>query len=197
MTATPAIALPASSTGCTSAFVRHFGVDAQQRLGAGQPEQQPAVVDEEAPAVDAIAAQDGPPGDFGRVRGIEDRLDRRVRAGLQVEVEPLVEVLSGDGEDVARSSSEGRLPGRGHVVEEEEPGEDAVALRQVPAEAVAAALFAADQRVLLHHQRADVLEADGRLDARRRRSASPAWRAMFVVVTDFTTGPRSPRSPSR
>ena len=57
----------------------------------------------------------------------------------------------------------GLLAGAGDEVEHVEAGEDAVAFGDVAAEAVAATFFAADQRIGLHHLRAEELEADLRL----------------------------------
>ena len=56
------------------------------------------------------------------------------------------------------------LAGAAHHVEQVEVRQDAVALGHVTAKRIAAALLAADQAVVLHHRRRDVLEADARID---------------------------------
>src|SRR6185503_14655077 len=114
--------------------------------------------------VGAVAALDRPPRDLGRVCRVQYGFDASIRTRLELEVEPLVEVGSGYREHVFQEFRRA-LSGCGDGVEQKQAGEDAVSLRQMPAEAVPSAFLAADERVTFHHQRADVLKADWRLDA--------------------------------
>src|SRR3954462_6345697 len=76
-------------------LVRSLRVDAQQGLGAAGAYQQPAAFKLEAVAVQRVALEQLAPGD--RVRsGRDDALEDRITlAGLQMNVDAVVEVLAG------------------------------------------------------------------------------------------------------
>ena len=82
--------------------------------------------------------------------------------GSQVDVQAIVVVRAYLGVELLKQGR-GALPALNHEVQEEQAGDDAVALRQVAAHGVAAALLAGYQGVHLHHLRAEELEAHRRL----------------------------------
>src|SRR6185437_7146058 len=146
-------------------LVFEFGVDPQQRLGAGKPEKQEAALDEKSPTIGAVRAEHWLSGDDGWARRVKDCLDTCVRAWLQFEIQPLVKMRAGNREHFFEQLGR-RFAGERDVIEQKQPGQDAVAFRQVAPKAVAATLFATYECVFAHHDRPNVLEAHRSLDAR-------------------------------
>ncbi len=89
-------------------------------------------------------------------------LDGGALGAVEDDVEAVVVVGADEVVDLLNDGGEGLSLAR-HEVEEEEGAQDAIALRDVAAEAEAATLLAADEGVGLQHEGCDVLEADGGL----------------------------------
>ena len=142
------------------ALIGQLAVDADDRLGAGEAHEQPAHVAQLVfEAVGGVDAGDGDASDALRLRRPNARQRLRALLAGKARVNAVVVVALPQRFEERLQQLRGRLAGAHHEIEEVEVAQNAIALRDVAPEGVAAALLAADEAIHLQELGRDVLEA--------------------------------------
>src|SRR5258706_3222658 len=151
---------------CCSLGRSRFGINAQERLGAGKAQQHPGTVGErDLQTIGAVKICDAPP-EKGRKIRFQPRKRLHLYIFWQVKIGPQGPALAPNApEQRAQLLGERGVPDRHHF-RDEQARENAVFFRDVPANRKASAFLAAQSDLVLLDQLADVFEAHGSLKNR-------------------------------
>src|SRR5436309_4015656 len=140
-----------------------FAINANQRLGAAEADQDPAAVLQVVlEAIVGAGAHNAAAGNVGRrllfQPAVELGSTGRVLLPLEVKVVPRIEVWTDQLCQVVHDPRK-RLPVLDDHVGKRDPGQNAIALRNMAAESETTALLTSEDGIRLGHLRPDVLEA--------------------------------------